>query len=192
MLPASAPSGICTGTAPACSCSDWNGWNVALMAYSAAPIASSAISATKRRNQRLGLGDCGGSTGRPGRPMRCAFAARLIGWRSATAVGRGAWSGAARTRRARRDRRRAPGGQLAAGTGPGSGRRVDGSGSGSAAASGCGCAESARSRSARRGGTLLRRPLALLGDRPATRGPARAPRLAAGGGTAGRPRPSQR
>ena len=42
---------------------------------------ASAISATSRRNQRRGFGDAGGSVGRPGRPMRCALAARLSGWR---------------------------------------------------------------------------------------------------------------
>jgi hypothetical protein len=58
------------------------------MTYSAAPMNSSAISARKRRNQRRGFGEDGGSVGRPGRPIRWAFAARLTGRRSTTAVRR--------------------------------------------------------------------------------------------------------
>ena len=79
---ASAPSGIRTATPPCSSPAPWNGWNVSLIAQSAAPMNASAITATRRRNQRLGFGDAGGSVGRPGRPIRCALAARLSGWRS--------------------------------------------------------------------------------------------------------------
>ena len=134
------------------------------MTYSAAPIASSAMSATKRRNQRLGLGDCGGSTGRPGRPMRCALAARLIGRRSSTAVGRrralGSGSSSACSVGSppllrwwpswRRERVRAPG-------------RPARSAPARAAAPGRPARPSERARAAAPGGTLLRRPPAVLG-----------------------------
>ncbi len=93
MLPASAPAGIWTATPPACSRSSRSGWNVSLIAYSAAPMNSSAASAIRRRNQRRGLGELGGSAGRPGFPIRWARAARLTGGRSATAVRRAGASG---------------------------------------------------------------------------------------------------
>ena len=148
--------------------SSWNGWKVALMTYSAAPM-------NAQREQRdagagtsaRGLGELGGSVGRPGPadPLGARGAAhrRPLGDRGAAR--RAAAARARGSRVADRARRSAR-------------RRLVG-------------ARRARARRAarpapRRRAALLWCPCAHL------QRPARAPRLAAAGGTAGRPRPSRR
>ena len=155
---------------PARRSSPWNGWNVALMTYSARADEQPARAARRGAGTSAAAwASCGGSVGRPGRPMRWARAARLIGG----ALG---------------DRR--------CGAAGGSGSNAcsaSGSGSGSGSASGAAARRPRRARARRAGPRAPRRPAGapLVSGRPLT-GSARAPRLAAGGGTAGRPRPSRR
>ena len=144
--------------------SSWKGWKVALIDVERAADGSSASSATRRRNQRRGLGELGGSTGRPGLPIRCARAARLIGGRSAT----------------RRGASREAAGARARARGSGADRAVRLARPRRAAAP---CAAPPAPRPPACAPLVCVRPLRL---------PARAPRLAAGGGTAFRPRPSRR